>query len=99
MAFVLNEWEIEEAARRNVTGARPLSRFVDMVNRNSDGWAHWRSASNAATQLQNLVKSQVRPLDRVPRDVTAKDINKALAPMKALCTRKGLPTDWLEGIV
>ena len=103
MAFILNEYEIEELAEKQIFGATILKRFVDMINSNSDGWAFWRMGANAATQLQTLVKYESEALkDRCPilqRSEMEKRITKALSPMKSLCTRRNLPTDWIEGIL
>jgi len=87
MAFILNEYEIDNAADRNIPGAKTLQAFKDMVNQNSDGWAYWKLAGNAAKQLQALVHSG---------HATPAEIAKALRPMKALCTRKSLPQTWAE---
>lgn len=89
MSFILNQYEVEDAARQHIHGAKCLLRFVDMINENSDGWGTWKSAANAATQLQVIVSRRIQPEQKM--------ITRALAPMKALCTRKGLPQDWILG--
>lgn len=92
----MNEWDIEEAVHRFDRAATPnlgrgaiiLQRLMRWTNRNSDGWPYWRLPSNAARSLMNLLQSVDRfgPVD----DVSDADLKKALAPIKAFLTRRGV---------
>ena len=88
----MNEWDVEDAVRRfnyantpNLAeGARVLDNLVRWTNRNSDGWPYWRKPSRAASQLMGLLEG----VDRYdPDDITAAQLKKALAPIKAFFTR------------
>ena len=58
-----------------------LSEFKDEVDNHSDGWAYWKAPLQAAAQLMTLIQSG-------KADVPS--LTKAMAPIKAFMTRKGL---------
>ena len=58
-----------------------LNDFKKEVNAHSDGWENWAPPAKAAAQLTTLVKSG---------SVDVESITKALAPIKAFMTRRGL---------
>ena len=70
---------------------RFLSAFKEEVDSHSDGWAYWKAPVAAAGQLMTLIQNAMngaRTGKRTP--VTPQDIAKAMAPIKAFMTRKGL---------
>jgi len=83
----MNQWDIEDAVQRyanhEVLGpaTKLLHRFMELVNDNSDGWAHWKAAPRAAKKLMMLIESG---------EGTASDLKKATTPIKSLCTRHKL---------
>lgn len=67
-----------------------LSRFIDLIDANSDGWAYWPKGPRAAKKLMELIQSQdVRGRSTACPTITAEDLKKAVRPMKAFCTRQG----------
>ncbi len=97
----MNQWEIEELANRfakhPVLGeaARFLNDYKDVINGNSDGWAYWSIASQAARKLVTLLEQAAQnrhlPLANQHAAATAADVKKAVVPIKSFCTRKNLP--------
>jgi hypothetical protein len=73
---------------------RFLSAFKDEVNSHSDGWAYWKLPSNAAGQLMTLIQAGMNKRRGVrtenPIEVTDQMVAKAMAPIKAFMTRRGL---------
>ena len=93
----MNEHEIDQAVARHAENtifgmaARKLSAFRTLVNANSDGWPHWAAAPKAAERLIKLLQSGddhglCGPA--CPWGLT--DLQYALTPIKAFCTRKKL---------
>lgn len=84
----MNQWDIEDAVQRHANhdvlgpATRLLARFMETVNENSDGWAHWGAAPRAAKKLMMLIESG---------DGTLRDLKKAITPIKSCCTRHKLP--------
>jgi len=77
-------------------GAYVLHNLMDWTNDNSDGWPYWNKPSRAADRLMTMLQDhsyaaqfghdrQGNPLT----DVSAADLTKALAPIKAFLTRQG----------
>lgn len=69
-------------------GIEILDRLVTWTNMHSDGWAYWPKPSRAANQLMILLNNQYDPYD--PVDITESQLKKALAPIKAFLTRRGV---------
>lgn len=94
----MNEWEVEDNLIRFNRGDTPnlgkaafiLTRLVIWTNRNSDGWPYWSQPSNAAGKLMELFQSKDR-FD--PEDATEAEIRKAMSPIKAFLTRRGVDHD------
>jgi hypothetical protein len=94
----MNQYEIEEArerfARHAVLGpaARFLDAFKDEVNAHSNGWAYWQAPAKAAEKLMTLIQSHLHagmgcyPVPPVP---TAREVEKALVPIRGFYTCKG----------
>lgn len=93
MSIFLNEDEIDEAALRfrshPVLGqaTRFLAAYRDEVNAKSDGWPYW--GHKAAGSLMRIVH-QANPRTPNSREPTAAEVRKAIAPIKAFCTKRGL---------
>lgn len=93
----MNTWEIDQAVETHrghpVLGpaTRMLAEYRDTVNRNSDGWAYWSAATNAAGKLMELVQIGNTDYGRGAAKVTKEQFKKAQTPLKAFCTRKNLP--------
>jgi hypothetical protein len=71
--------------------ARFLADWRDVVNANSDGWAHWQGGSRPAAKLSDLVKRAVdlaagRDRGEAP---TEQEMARSLAPIRAAATRHG----------
>jgi hypothetical protein len=100
MAFILNEYEIENAqllAREERNRPRlqaavlTLARLVEWTNNNSDGWAYWRKPVNASTKLQELVRARYARFNREDTpDITLTELKAAETPIKAFLTRQGV---------
>ena len=90
----MNTWEIDQAVDRHkahpVLG--PATRFLaalrDYADANSDGWHSWPAPSRAARRLQEFIQA--------PEGATVTGLKKALAPVRAFCTRKGIPVPELR---
>lgn len=95
----MNTWEIDEAvqkyAKHPVKGPATsiLASLRNWTDNNSDGWCYWPKPCRAARQLQELI------LEKDESKVTPDRLKKALAPIKAFCTRhtdKGLSFERLQ---
>jgi hypothetical protein len=71
--------------------AKYLSDWKDVVNANSDGWAHWQGGSRPAAKLSDLLQRAVNVA--VGRDrgeaPTEQEFAKALSPIRAAATKNG----------
>jgi hypothetical protein len=89
----MNRYEIEDAVRRferyPVLGkaARFLKEFMDEVDSHSDGWAYWGAPVAAAKKLMELLQYEAPSNGE---DVDEEKFRKALAPIRAFMTRRGL---------
>lgn len=101
LSYWMNEYEVDEAVQLlgndPLLGkyARFLSEFKDEVNSHSDGWAYWKLPAHAAKQLMALLKAAMDKKRgyRSPeseQEVTQQLLNKAMGPIKAFMTRRGL---------
>jgi len=98
----LNSYDIEEAqikasqelARPNLQAAvLTLARLHDWANDNSDGWAYWPKPSRASQKLQEVVHTRYFGRDAHHfdnADVSAVDLRKGSATIKAFLTRQGV---------
>lgn len=82
-----NSWEIDEAVRRYgahpVLGpaARLLAAVRDLADARSDGWAHYPAPVRACRRLIDMIYD--------PAGASADALRKAVAPVRAFCTRAG----------
>jgi hypothetical protein len=98
MGLFFNEYEVERMAERAALKPElaPYGRiavtFVKTINSNSDGWPYWSAGSNAASKFLEKLDRLTNPFDRStePKPTIA-ELRRAMAPMKALCTRHKLP--------
>lgn len=98
----MNHWDIDERASQYAEhellgpATRTLRNLRDAADANSDGWHSWPKPAHAANRLMTLIErdgtAQYR-FDDVRADVTAAELRKAYAPIKAFRTRSGLPFD------
>ncbi len=90
----MNEYEIEDAARRYAEdpvlgpASVTLLNLMEWTNRNSDGWPYWPKPCRAAKALQALLTSQSR-YGWETSTVTLPEYRAALRPVKAFRTRQG----------
>jgi len=82
----MNRSDIDDAvtrARHPVTqrAARLLAAWRDVVDANSDGWAHWPGGPRAARQLMEFVQRG---------DTNERALAKAMGPIHRLCTKHSL---------
>jgi hypothetical protein len=100
----LNEYEVQDALRRVDPNSQPhlaeaviaLANLVEWTNSNSDGWAYWPLPCRAAKNLQALIQEAQRAYLRgTSSDTTAEQVKKALVPVKAFLTRRGVSHDVL----
>ncbi len=77
------DFAVSQYAAHPVKGpaSRLLRRLRDETNERSDGWHSWPAPCKAARQLQELLQ------ERDESKVTKARFDKALAPIKAFCTR------------
>jgi hypothetical protein len=98
----MNDWDIAEARARYAAhpilgpATQTLANLRDAANDNSDGWAYWPKPARAAAKLMELIEPDgLRPWETP--DVTAAQLRKALAPIKAFRTRTGIDFTIVEG--
>jgi hypothetical protein len=98
IATWMNRYEIEEARDRfaddPILGPVTtfLYEFMEEVNDVSDGWHSWPLPARAASQLMDLIEG-AWPSYHGAHDVspvTIQQVAKAMAPIKAFMTRRGL---------
>lgn len=104
----LNEMDVQEARNRALQDDKPnlqhatevLDRLVEWTNNNSDGWPYWRKPSAASKRLQEAIYPRYFGAwdKRVEDDITDAELKKAIAPIKAFCTRQGIACD-VRGIL
>lgn len=94
----MNRGEVEDAMHRcaNDPVLGPVTyflyNFMEQVNDVSDGWHSWPLPARAASQLMDLIQSTGRMQydPERPSQITVQQIVKAMAPIKAFMTRRGL---------
>lgn len=105
MAFIMNEYEVDEAVRRfagpdsfDVPNLRcavsTLDNLVQWTNRNSDGWPYWSKPSKASKHLQQLIYGAL--LARDGEDITREALRAALVPIKSFRTRQSADFDIVQ---
>lgn len=90
----MNEYEVEEAVRRN--GDRPvlgpasqtLANLVEWVNDHSDGWPYWKAPQSASARLQALVQGDRQTSWYQHEEPTKAEYKKALVPLRSFCTKR-----------
>lgn len=104
----MNDWDIENALRRVQPDTQPnltsavvaLANLAAWANANSDGWHSWPKPCRAAKALQTLIQGAEKAYrSGSDEDVTAADVKKALAPVKAFLTRQSVSHDVLDSFV
>jgi hypothetical protein len=90
----MNEHEIRLWASRNHAcpnvrrGIKLLLRLMESVNAQSDGWAYWEAPRKAAKNLEELLKTAGNPFHDTQGKITAAQLRKAVAPIRAMVTRQ-----------
>jgi hypothetical protein len=90
----MNQMEIEWAASQahscpNVRkGVRLLLRLMQSVNEQSDGWHSWPAPSRSCEKLQELLKTAGNLQYGTRGSITAADLKKAIAPIRAMVTHQ-----------
>jgi hypothetical protein len=98
----LNEAEIDAAVynwQNHPTlgpATKTLQNLKDCANQNSDGWCYWPKPCRAAKSLQELIQGNVEDRYSSRLDVTAAQVRKTYAPIKAFLTRSGLTCKIVE---
>lgn len=107
----MNEPEIDETVEMTAQAAPQFSKYAkylsdwrDVVNANSDGWAHWKGGTRPAETLMALlqsVKDKIRGrgnfrTDEAPMPTDAQ-FKKALSAIRAAATKHKLTAPTLEG--
>lgn len=97
----MNEYDLQDAARRFNTGNTPnrlriantVQNLADWADRNSDGWAHWPKPGKAADKAMQLIESRTWAENNAQEreDATTVEVTAALRPIKAFLTRNGVP--------
>jgi hypothetical protein len=93
----MNDYDIE-LAKQVLSGdpvlgpaVRFLEAFKEEVDSHSDGWAYWHAPVAAAAKLMTLIQDGVKARrESRKHTVTLQDISKAMSPIKAFMTRRGL---------
>lgn len=94
----MNEWEVEEAARKYADhlilgpATQTMESLKDAVNRCSDGWPYWRAPARAAGRLADLITGaglDPREVyrDRERADATEAALRQANRQLKAFRTK------------
>lgn len=105
MSFILNEYDVDAAARRfsgdPVLGpaTQTLANLVDVVNRNSDGWPYWKAPTKASVKLQRLIADATTNAVRGYGDeaVTSPEaVKAAYRPIKSFCTKHKLTVEFVN---
>jgi hypothetical protein len=93
----MNDYDIQMA--QQILGSDPvlgpairfLNEFRNEVNEHSDGWAYWSAPLKAAAQLMTLIQTGVNARrEGKAHGVTVDNLKRAMAPIKAFMTRRGL---------
>jgi hypothetical protein len=88
MATYMDEFDVTQACRIHrdhpVLGpaAGLLFNLMTVVNENSDGWPYWNAPQRASERLRDLLQGRLDP--------TPEHYKRAVTPVKAFLTRKGL---------
>lgn len=69
-------------------GIRLLLKLIEATNAQSDGWHSWPAPSNAAQKLQELLKTAGNLNYGTSGKITADQLKKAVAPIRAMVTRQ-----------
>lgn len=69
-------------------GVRLLYRLMLAVNQQSDGWAYWAAPRRSAESLVKLLRSSGNLFYGSRGTVTAAELRKAVAPIRAMVTRQ-----------
>lgn len=97
----MNEYEIEDALQRVQPDTEPvlalaviaLANLAAWTNDNSDGWAYWPLPCRAAKGLQQAIQDH-QTWERTSHfkgaEITAAAVKKALTPIKAFLTKRGV---------
>jgi len=99
-----NSYEIDEMVEtieRRAPEAAPFARYLadwrDIVNDNSDGWAHWQAGRRCADKLTRLLSMIIDTMREGGSDLPErKELERALSPIKSMATRRGLPVPILQ---
>lgn len=83
----MNDYDIHCARQR---ATHPVSRravqllaaWVDIVNANSDGWAHWRGGARSAKGLMEFIQAN---------ETDARKLARVMGPIHRACTKHNLP--------
>ena len=93
----MNDYDIQMA--QQILGSDPvlgpavrfLDEFRNEVNEHSDGWAYWSAPLKAAAALMTLIQAGVNARrEGKAHGVTVENLKRAMAPIKAFMTRRGL---------
>ena len=95
----MNEYEVERA-RDKYRGTEPLGEATEVLanlmwwtNSNSDGWPYWQAPRKAAARLVALIQSvEAGPWGqrRDEETITAAEVRRTYAPIKAFLTKRGV---------
>lgn len=93
-----NRYEVEEMAVRTQVhphlapfGAVALA-YLETIDANSDGWAQGAGGSRPAAKFLTLLQRATAPFWQRRDDgptPSVQELRRALAPMRALCTKRG----------
>jgi hypothetical protein len=97
----MNDYDVAMAAQRfthpesaQYKAVRILQAHIEIVDNNSDGWAHWKAPVAAAKQLMELIERRDAP----PQSLAHFYLKKAITPLRAFYTKHPYLPERPEGI-
>lgn len=88
----MNQHEIEFAAQQNHAcpnvrkGLKLLTRLVESVNSQSDGWPYWSAPAKSCEQLFELLKKTGNLNYGTHGTITDAELRKAITPIRRMVT-------------
>jgi len=105
----MNDYDLAFARQRFIRASKPnrlglvimVERLAEWADENSDGWAYWSKPRQAAQSAIAHIESRTnRENDQQERyDISDRDLELAVRPVKAFLTRQKVPADRVELIL
>lgn len=90
----MNQADIQMVASNNHAcpnvrkAVKLLSKLLEAVNAQSDGWAYWPAPGKASEKLQELIRSAGNVWYDTHGTITAEQLRKAVTPIRSMVTHQ-----------